>query len=110
MRLGTPFLARDCHGLALWNYVPDKLSVAGAVFSNHYYALLHAGMLRENRLDLAQLNAEAAQLDLIIPAAEINQIPISPVTGQVAGAVETLPWLTAEWVRNELFSHELGAI
>ncbi len=50
--------------------------------------LLDAGQRRERRLHLAELDAEAAQLDLVVEAPEEQQVAAGGPAGEVAGAVE----------------------
>src|SRR5205823_8458673 len=51
--------------------------------------------------DLAQLDAEAAQLDLVVDPAKKLEIAIGPVAGEVPGPVEPCPRHRAERMRNE---------
>jgi len=48
-------------------------------------------MLGEPRLDLAELDPEAADLDLEIVAAEIFDGPVGPKAAEVPGPIEPLP-------------------
>ncbi len=45
----------------------------------------------ERRLDLSRLDAEAADLDLLVVAPQELEVAVRPVAGEVAGAVEPLP-------------------
>ena len=47
----------------------------------------------ERRLDLAELDAEAADLDLVVDAAEELDGPVRAIAGEVAGAIEPLAGL-----------------
>ncbi len=47
-----------------------------------------AGQLTQDGFDLAEFDAEAAQLDLLVEAAEDLELAVGEVAGQVAGAVE----------------------
>jgi len=42
-------------------------------------------MAGEDRLDLPQLDAEAAHLDLVVQAAEEVEVAVRPAAGEVAG-------------------------
>ncbi len=48
-------------------------------------------MLQQARLDLAQLDAQAAQLHLVVDPPGVLDHPIGAVARQVAGAVHPLP-------------------
>ena len=63
-------------------------------------------MLSENRLDLSELDAEAADLNLVVDASEALYIAIGPVTGQIPGFIQARAGLIAEGVRDELFRCE----
>ena len=54
---------RRCH-------IGHQPLVAGAVFAGQHDRLAHRRVLGQPRLDLAQLDAEAADLDLVVDAAE----------------------------------------
>src|SRR5204863_1646146 len=65
---------------------------------------------RESRLDLAQLDPQAAKLDLEIDPAEILDTAVGKTAGQVAGLVEARLRTIAEWVGNKFFRRQLGTI
>ncbi len=56
----------------------------------HHDRLAHHAMLEQPRLDLAQLDTQAAQLDLMVDPADIVDHPVRAPTRQVAGAVHAL--------------------
>ena len=62
--------------------------VAGAIFPHHDGGCAHRRVLAQHRLDLTQLDAEAAQLALLVQPAQELQVPIRSVARQVAGAVQ----------------------
>ncbi len=64
------------------------------------------GMLHQPDLDLAQLDAEAADLDLMVGAAGIFDHPVRPAAGEVAGAVE--PRAVAVRVGHEALGGQAG--
>src|SRR5690242_375799 len=61
-------------------------------------------MLGQYRLNFAQLNTEATQLDLVVDAAEVLQVAIRQIAHQVASLVHPRTRFPAEWIRNELVS------
>ena len=67
-------------------------------------------MALEQGLDLARLDAEAAQLDLAVEAAEELQGAVGPVAGQVAGGVEADRGAVGSGPRDEALGGQLGAI
>ena len=54
---------------------------------------LHAGIREEGRLDLAELDAEAADLDLLILTPEKLDRAVRTIPSEVSGVVEALPRL-----------------
>src|SRR6185312_15325284 len=65
------------------------------------------GMATECRFNLAQLDAEAAQLDLMIQAAEEQEVAVREEADAVASAVETSAGRGAEGVRDEALGSEV---
>ena len=73
--------------LALQHHVADQLL---AVHRQHR-RLAHPRMLQQARLDLAQLDAQAAQLHLVVDPPGVLDHPVGAVARQVAGAVHPFP-------------------
>jgi hypothetical protein len=63
-------------------------------------------MVGERGLDLAQLDAEAADLDLVVEPAQVLDLAVGPPARQIAGAVEALTRL-AEGIGHEAFGREI---
>ena len=70
--------------------IGDELRVIGAVVGivGDDGSLLNVGMLGEESLDLAGFDAEAADFDLFVGAAEELDTAVGQEAGEVAGAVE----------------------
>ena len=68
--------------------VGHEALVAGLVLAHDTDALLYSGALQQHRLDLAELDAEAADLDLVIGAAQVLQVSARGEAGQVARSVQ----------------------
>src|SRR6266511_4372386 len=64
-------------------------------------------MRGEHRLDLAELDAEAADLDLQVDAAEVLELAAGAADGEIAGAIEPLA-RRAERVGDEALRGEVG--
>ena len=58
-----------------------------AVLPCDHHRLGHLGVAHQRRLDLAQLDAEAADLDLMVGASQVLQRPVGAPAGHVPGAV-----------------------
>ena len=69
--------------------------VAGHVLAQQHQALFDRGQCIEAGLDLAELDAEAAQLDLVVDAAEELDGAVGAAAGQVAGAVQAVRRIAA---------------
>ncbi len=64
--------------------------------------LAYRRMLAKRALDLRQLDAKSADLDLMVDAAEEVDRTAGAIAGQIAGAIETLSRLAAERIGDEL--------
>ncbi len=71
----------------------------------HDHGLAHGGVRRERGLDLPQLDTEAADLDLMVDAAEEVDLAVRTPAGQVPGAVE--PGAPAPGIRHESLSGQV---
>jgi hypothetical protein len=63
---------------------------------------------RQRRLDLAELDAVAAQLHLLVAAAEELEVAVREPAREVAGAVEARARLAPEGIRDERLRRALG--
>jgi len=73
---------------AVGHAVGHQAFVAGGVLPGQHDGLTDAGMLRQQRLDLAQLDAEAANLHLVVDAPQVFDVAVGQIARQVAGTVE----------------------
>src|SRR5438067_8589427 len=67
-------------------------------------------MLAEHRLDLAQFDAEATQLDLVVDATQKLDGPIGPVARQVGRPEKACSGLIAEGIGHKLFGRQFGTL
>ena len=65
-------------------------------------------MRAQRRLDLAGLDAEAADLHLLVGAAEVLDLAVGPEAGQVARQVQPGTRLVGVGIADEAFRGELG--
>ena len=86
--------------------VGDEPLVGRAVRARDNHGRANVRVLHQGRLDLARLDAEAADLDLQVGPAEEVDASIRQVAGQVAGAIEPLARSLREWIRDELLGCE----
>ena len=92
------------------HHVSHQPLISGLVFPNHRHRLTHRRMALQRCLDLAQLDAVAAQLDLVVDAAKVFDVAILDTARQIAAAVKPGPRCGAERVGNEALRGELGAV
>ncbi|MGD7349662.1 hypothetical protein ACQCRM_20585, partial [Ralstonia pseudosolanacearum] len=67
-------------------------------------------MLFQHGLDFAGLDAEAADLDLVVVAAEVFDAAVGQPAAEVAGAVHPRAGLAAERVGQEAFGGQLRPV
>src|SRR6478672_6903516 len=89
------------------NHIADEPPVAAAVLARNHRRLRHTRMAHQHRLDLAGLDAEAAQLHLRIDTPEKVQHPVGTPARQIAGAVHATPG-RAERIRHEPLHRKPG--
>jgi hypothetical protein len=81
--------------------------VAGRVLTHRYHRLAHCRMPRQDGLDLPQLDAVAAQLHLVVQAAQEDRTAVRAPADQVARAVEAAARAPAPGVREEALGGQL---
>ena len=93
--------------LLVRHYVSHQALLAGGILSGNDYGILDSRVLAQDGLNLAQFDAETAQLDLLVNTTEILNVAIGQPAGQVAAFVK--PPRTKR-VDNEAFRRQFGAI
>gem|GEM_PF-5472986 len=96
--------ARGRHG------VGHQAHVAGLVLARDDHAARDAGGRVELGLDLAELNAVAAHLDLVVQPAHVVESPVLAPAAEVAGAVQARTGLLGERVGEEALGGQVGAV
>ncbi len=97
-------------GAALRNQEGDQL-VEPIILAQHHRRLFHAGEHGQLGLDLAQLDAEAANLHLVVDAAVEGNLAIGLHHHGVAGAIEDgIVPLGGEGILDEFLRRELVAL
>src|ERR1700681_9062 len=89
--------------------VADQALVASTMFAGDDRGLGDAIMLTERGLDLAGLDAEAADLDLMVGTAEKMQRAVGPPARTVAGAVHAAA-RRSERIGDETFGGQVRAV
>src|SRR4029077_9965474 len=89
--------------------IGNQAFVAGAVLPQDDHCLTYPFDSGQGGFDLAQLDAEAAEFNLMIQAAKKLQGAVRPAADFVAGTVEAGIGDVAEHIGNEFFSRQLGS-
>ncbi|MND82282.1 hypothetical protein D3C80_741100 [compost metagenome] len=93
-----------CRYAVTRHHITDQLLTAGALHcQQHTFAYFR--LLQQARLDFTQLDPETTDLHLMVDAPDVFDYPIRAITGQVAGAVQTLTH-AAERVGHELLRRQ----
>ena len=80
------------------------------VFAHDDGSFMHTFLLREPGFDFAQLDAKAANLDLMVVATEIFEHPFRRPAAQITGLVQTRRRIIAEGIGQETLGGEVGAV
>ena len=88
--------------------VGDQPLIARMILADDDHGLIDRGVIGKHRLDLAELDPEAAQLDLVVPAAEALEHAVGADPADVAGRVH--PLSGEERVRHEPLGGQLRAV
>ncbi|OEZ95777.1 hypothetical protein DUGA2_64460 [Duganella sp. HH101] len=83
--------------------------VARHVLARQHQCVAHRRQSRQGRLDLAEFDAEAAQLDLIVDPAQVFDAAVLQIARQVARLVHAAA-RSAERVRNEFVRRQVATV
>src|SRR5207247_9616821 len=87
----------------------NEALACGFILAPHYDACWHGRVSRQHSFDLAQFNAEPADLYLIIDATEILNISIRQEACQIARPIHTGTRIGGEGIRNKALGREVRA-
>src|ERR1700761_9461673 len=94
--------------IRLRQQVRDQALIPGLVFARDHKARPHRGMRAQHRLDFAGFYAEAADLDLIVGAADVLERAVLAIAHIVARAVQ--PFARCEGMRYEALGRASRAL
>ncbi len=94
-------------GAGARDHVPHQPPVPRRVLARQDGGLADPRVLQERRLDLPQLDAEAADLDLVVDAPQVLQVAAGAEPRQVARAVQPRAGLPPERVGDEALRRQL---
>ncbi len=92
------------------HHVGDQPLVARLVLANHDDRVLDLFLAHQHRLDLAEFDPVAAQLDLVVESAEVVDGAVRPAPYEVAGAVQAVGEVGVEGVGDELLCRQLWPV
>src|SRR6185437_1958157 len=92
------------------HHVRHQALLALHVLSSQDHRLVDRGVTRKLRLDLAQLDPEAPDLDLMVVAAQVLDRSVRPPPAEVPGPVHPRPRVGVEWIREKPLGSELRTI
>src|SRR4029078_2689982 len=104
-RFGRGSLAQD-----LGHEIRNHPLVAGHVFASDYDRISKLRMRQPFRFDLAELDAKAAYLHLMIETAEVLHCAVAAPAPEITGLVQARLPPRAEWIGNEFLSSQLGSV
>ncbi|KAF2388997.1 hypothetical protein FX983_06568 [Pseudomonas frederiksbergensis] len=88
--------------------VRDQTFIAGDVFAGQDHGFVDVDVLREFGFDLAEFDAEAADFDLIVVAAQVFDVAVGQVAAQIARSIH--PAVSAEWIGEEALCSQVVAV
>ncbi len=80
------------------------------IIERHHHALAHLRMRAQTRFDLAQFDAETADLDLVIVASNKLDCAIGTPAPQIASAVHACCRISNEWIRQEALDRQVVSV
>src|SRR5690606_40476574 len=83
--------------------------VTGFVLTEHHGGPGHLRPAGQQRLDLAELDAEPAQLDLVVDPTQVFEFPVRPIPHDVTGPVHPFPG-RSERACDEWFTWDAGTV
>src|ERR1700727_1734988 len=87
--------------------VSHQTLLARLILSSHYYRFSYSGMFCQPCFDLAQLDAEAADLHLEVVTAQILDVPVRQPPTQIPRPVHPRPRLVREGIDKKLLRRQL---
>src|SRR6185437_7914531 len=83
------------------NEIREHAHCTGCLAARHHVARAHRRMTADDDGDLARLDPEPADLDLIVVAADVFERTIGTPTGEVTAAIHAYAGIGLQRMRNE---------
>src|SRR5687767_9341174 len=97
-------------GVARSDTVGDQAAIARHVLARDDHGVRERGMAGKGRFDLARLDAKAADLYLVVEAAQELDVSVSQIAGSVPGAVQAGSRGPREGIGHEAFGGKSRAL
>ena len=92
------------------NHISHEAALARIILAQRHDGLLHLGEPAEHRFDLPQLDAKAADFDLIVASPEELDIAVRHIACEIAGPIQARPRSRAEGIGDESLLRQLRSI
>ena len=109
-RQGDAQLRHRRHRAAGEVKIRDQALLSGHVLARHHHARADSRHSEQRRLDLAELDPQAADLHLVIDSSEVLQRPVAAPARQVPRPIHARARLAAERIGHEPFGCQRGPI
>ena len=96
--------------IVLWGDEGRKERIGPLAGPNHRHRRRNAGLRGQRRLDLAQLQPDAAQLDLMVAPPLVHEPAVGPPAHAVAGREHHRAGIVREGIGHKPFRREVGAV
>src|SRR5690242_13586191 len=93
--------------LAGHHNVSNQLFLAKLCIASNHHGLIYTFHLLQCSLDLAKLNAVAAQLHLVVKPFDEFEVPVAGPANKISGAIEPRSCLLAKGIGHELLRRQL---
>ena len=103
-------MARHGPAMSTSRSVVRQLAIAGHALEGDGRGLSHGRVRRERGLDLAELDAEPPELDLVVQPTEELELAVSPPSDPIARPVEASAIPRDEEVGDEALGREGGPV
>ncbi len=108
LELGTHGLRAECNTIDIANHIGHQSRFARVVLAQQHCGILHARTGTQCGGDFAQFDAEPAQLDLVVVAAEIIERAVGTPAGDIATAVHARTGNIRKRIGHETFGGQVG--
>src|SRR5438876_256544 len=111
MLAGMALQFRLCNLLSsMQQQIRNQALITGTILTHDCHSLPHCRELLQHRLDLAQFDAEATQLDLVIYPSKQLKRTIATITRHITRTIQPISRISTEGMANETLSRQLWTL